>query len=453
MAIARLNPDAAPAIVTTVPDAIPEPNKSIFTPLVPESKINSLLKYVEGYPWTVDFYGQILNSHNTLEGFDPGSPNLTQPYYKVERMILQVDSPLDSSYDTATGVTTVSGSALMPFSVTPNAGDVFIAQVDSGEDAIFHITAVTRKTHRKDSLYAVSYTLYAFTSDRPTFVSQLNARVNETYYFNNDTNFFNRDVLIKPSVKEAIDRLNAFMAESRAHYFRLFGQNRTGALILPGTTSIFYDPRLVDFIAKTVEVSQIDSKFFRATYFSDYVDQPSLLDCLLGRRLPAAGSINTAFSFVSVASLPSKARFGAIAFLDIDYILHPVSPLQSHISGGLSSIPVDYADSPKTPGNYASGGYPVIQAKNNDQLYSTPLLHELFIGDSYLVSPQFYQYLTDHGHYASLSYIELLIAKFLNKEAIAREDLAVAVETYLSWPLLHQFYLLPILWFLIKNTL
>lgn len=43
MGIAKLQPDAVPAFQTTTPSAIEAPSKSIFTALVPESRIASLL--------------------------------------------------------------------------------------------------------------------------------------------------------------------------------------------------------------------------------------------------------------------------------------------------------------------------------------------------------------------------------------------------------------------------
>ena len=65
MAIAKLRPTAGEPVSNTpvTPEA---PQKSIFTELVPSSKIDSLLKYVEGYPWTVNYRAQILNTNNTV---------------------------------------------------------------------------------------------------------------------------------------------------------------------------------------------------------------------------------------------------------------------------------------------------------------------------------------------------------------------------------------------------
>ena len=174
MALVKLQPDS-PAVdnIKTLPEVLREENKSVFTTLFPEAKGDLLLKFVEGYPWTVNYYGQLVNDANTLEHVDPGTPALLQPYYYVADMVIQVSTPLSSNYDESSGVTTVTGAALFPFGIKPNQGDAFIASVDSGEDAIFVINNVFRKTHRKGSLYEVNYSLYKYTSQDPGTMATL----------------------------------------------------------------------------------------------------------------------------------------------------------------------------------------------------------------------------------------------------------------------------------------
>lgn len=455
MGIVKLQPDAAPPIKVTTPEAIQAPAKSIFTALVPDSKINSLLKYAEGYPWTVDFYGQILNVNNTVENFDPSTPNLTQPYYKVNKMVLQVSSPLTSNYDQSTGITTIQGSAITPYRITPNFGDVFLAQVDNGEDAIFHITSISRKTHRKDTLYEISYTLYCYASDKPEFVTALSQRVNDTYFFNSDTNFFNRDVLIKPSVKEAIDRLKFFMYESQQYYFATFAQKKTGSLVIPGIGDILYDPLLVNFIAKIVDYSVlVETPFHRYTYFDKYIDQPSIYDMLMARSASMVNVVNKTFNFMPSDMLQNKARFGTVFHAGVNYVLYPTNP---NTNADIDEMKLfeesECIESFKTAKNYNTNTPVVIKTTNNNQVYDKDVLHDLFTKDYYVVSENFYKFLNDNSVYQEISFIELLIARFLKNEAIAKEDLAVAVEKYTSWSMLHQLYLLPVMWLLIKGSI
>lgn len=457
MAIVKLQPDQAPPIVVNTPETIQEPSKSIFTSLVPESTVTSLLKYIEGYPWSINYYGQLLNVNNTLENFDPTTPNLTQPYYCVSDMVIQVSSPLNSNYDATTGVTTVNGSAVMPYKITPNVGDVFIAKVDNGEDAIFIISTVSRKTYRKDTLYEVSYNLYAYTSANPSFVPTLGQRVQDTYFFNKDTDFFNRDVLIKPSVKEAIDRLNTFLRESQDHYFSTFAQKETGGITVPGMGNAVYDPLLINFISKIVDYKAlVDIPFYKFSHSNNrYIEQKSILDLLLTRSISLLPTINKTYNFVPTASVPNKARLGTLWHTGIDYVLFPMNPNKDMEITDMTITATDMPVIPqlKNSKNYSMPIPPItIQTSNNNGIFNKPLLHELFVNDSYIVSDNFYTYLNDNTTYANISYIEFLIYKFINKEAIAKEDLAVCVEKYSDWSLMHQLYILPLLWHIVANT-
>lgn len=454
MALVKLQPDQVPVTSeNTLPQAIQEPSKSIFTTLVPESRIVGLLRYAEGYPWTVNFYGQILNKNNTLENFDPTVPNLNQPYYEVNGMIIQVASPLSSSYDQTNGITTITGAALTPYSLTPNVGDIFIAAVDSGEDAVFMVNSVIRKTFRKDSLYEINYNLLYYTSEEPDFIVNLKARIQDTYFFNKDTNFFNRDVLIKPSVKEAIDRLNWLVRESKEYYFSTFAQKEAGTILIPGLPYKVYDPLLLGFLSKIIDYKDIvDVPFFRHNYGENrYINQRSIFDLLFTRNINTISGINKRYTFIPSHMLPNRARLGTVFHTGADFIVFPVEPdTDTSIDELVTTIDAsDFVESVISTKNYFMPNINV-QTSNNNNVFNKQMLHQLFVNDYYVVSENFYNYITNNSAYINLSYIELLIFKHVTKQAIAKEDLVIAIEKYMEFSLLHQLYILPVLWFLIK---
>jgi hypothetical protein len=432
-----------------------EENRSNFTTLYPEDKVNSLLKYVEGYPWTVNYYGQLVNDANTLEHVDPGMPALLQPYYHVSGMILQVSSPLSSNYDEASAVTTVTGSGVFPFGIHPNRGDAFIAAVDSGQDAIFVINSVVRKTHRKDSLYDVNYSLYGYVSANQGIVSTLESKVQERYFFNKDSNYFNRDLLITSEVKEARTRLVKYLRDSEQYYFSAFAQKDAGSVYIPGTEGAYYDPRLMEFISKTVSFDVLSQyPFFKYMYRDKYINQSCFFDMLLNRNLAMVSSIHQQQGFVSSAATHNSSRFGSVFHAGVDYILYPKSPDQSkNIDKFIYRDPIDaYATGYKTAKNYSVSAL-TIQTKNNELLFIKPLLHTLFVDDYYIVSENFYNYVDNKNLYEGISFAELMIYKFLKSEAIALEDLVLLIQSYREWSLLHQFYLLPVIWLIIRNSL
>lgn len=454
MAIVKLSPDSnAYNNTTTLPEALSEPNQSIFTSLYPESKISSLLKYVEGYPWTVNYYGQIFNSANTLEHVDPTAPNFTQPCYEVRGAILQVSTPLSTSYDESTGVTTVTGSALIPYKMSPNAGDFFIAQVDSGEDAVFIINTVSRKTYRKDSLYEVDYSLYMYLSADATFMPKVTARIQDTYFYNKDTNFFNRDLLITPLVKEVSDRLKLLLRESREYYFTRFLKKEFGLIIIPGTEGKYYDPFLNRFIMKTVPHDFIiDKSYGSINIFDKYVEQETFFDALLYRSVDRLDTINKTVSFAASGVMRNLSRFGTAYHAGVNYVAYPTTPdTRDDVQGVTTRTPVDLFDRGyKTASNY--NVFPKqVSTVNNNTGYTKNLLHELFVGDYYVMSENFYKYQLDNTLYASVSFVEVLVLRFIQGKALTREDMHMCISTYRQWSLLHQMYLLPVLWVMISS--
>lgn len=456
MPMLKLNPTSQSTTnIKTLPTVLSTDNKSNFTTLFPESKLTSLLKYVEGYPWTVNYYGQLVNDANTLEHVDPGTPSLLQPYYQVSKMVMHVSSPLTANYDEATAVTTVTGSALFPLGIHPNRGDIFIATVDSGEDAIFVINSVIRKTHRKESLYDVNYSLYGYTSANASLVTTIEDKVQERYFFNKDANYFNRDYLITSEVKEARDRLQVYLRDSQSYYFSVFAQKDSGGLYIPGTADSFYDPHLTEFISKTVSFDILSqSAFYKFMYRDKYISQPSFFEMLLNRNISMNSHIHRQQGFVNSASTHNSTRFGSVFHAGVDYILYPKNPdTTKDIDKFIYRDPIDaYTSGYVTDKNYHISSL-TVQTKSNNNLYTKSLLHELFVDDYYVVSSNFYNYIENKNLYEQISFAELLIYKFLKSEAIALEDLVLLIQSYREWSLLHQYYLLPVAWLIIRNSL
>ena len=459
MAIVKVKAGSPTTGVVTTPEMIDEPTKSIFTEVVPEVSVASLLQYVEGYPWTVDLFCQYVNKDNTLENYDPSAPNLTVPYYSVNDCILNVSSPLSSSYDNSTGVTTISGSAIAPYGVKPNAGDIFIAKVDTGEDAIFMINSVTRKTHRKETLYDVNYNLVSYLSSDPQLLINIKKRVQDTYFYNKDFGIRSNQVMVQPSVKEAKDRLTKLLRESQQYYFDTFISDAEGGLYIPGTEDRLYDPVLIQFLSRTVDLSNYSDRPFTIETFGNnpYIVQRNFFTAFLERNVNAILRMNKTYGFVRSGALPNMARLGTVFHTGTAYVLYPTVPMTNQDIGTTPDAGVVCADLKytklKTTKNYSLAPLTVQTVNNNNATTPKNLLHELFIDDYYIVSKNFYDYLNDNTKFADISYMEFLMSKFIKQEAISKEDLVNAFENYHQFSLLHQFYLLPVLWVMTKINL
>jgi len=260
-------------------------------------------------------------------------------------------------------------------------------------------------------------------------------------------------VLIKPSVKEAIDRLNWLVRESKEYYFSTFAQKEAGTILIPGLPYKVYDPLLLGFLSKIIDYKDIvDVPFFRHNYGENrYINQKSIFDLLFTRNTNTISGINKRYSFIPAHMLPNRARLGTVFHTGADYIVFPIEPdTDTNIDKLVTGIETsDFVESVISTKNYYMPNINV-QTSNNNNVFNKQMLHTLFVNDYYVVSENFYTYINNNAAYANLSYIELLIFKHVTKQAIAKEDLVIAIEKYMEFSLLHQLYILPVLWFLIK---
>lgn len=433
-----------------------ERRKSTFTALVPETRIDSLLKYVEGSPWTVTYYGQLLNTNSTINHFDIKEGNLSQSYVEIKDMILKVQSPLSYSYDEEQGESILTGSAIVPFKVLPQPGDVFIANVDTGEDVLFSITTVERKTHRKDTLYEINYTSLVYVNDHPEFISAIRSRINETYYYDNaiDSKFTN--LLVTPTEKYHIDKLRAFLYDSKEYYFRTFKQRASSSLAVPGLDFIAFDQILNEFIMKTVDVSLFDTtSMYSYSNYSDSYLRDTIFDCLIKKVMPVSKRIERQFGFFPTGSYFKRAQLHSGYFSHVNYLICPIEADNRMVSRkrertfNETDFPLDVL----TEDNYDSGFNIYINVKGTDGEDVKKLLPDMFVDNYYVVSENFYNYLEDKETYKDLSYIELIIYRYLKGDRISHEEVFHCATRWEDWNYLHQFYYLPVVWFLVRQAL
>ena len=118
----------------------------------------SLLVYMDGMPWTVDYYAQVLNQNDDLREIDIGQNAAHQQYRSIKNLELKVQSDLSSEYDSEKALTKVVGSAII-IQVTPNVYDYFMTDTGNKEKSLFMVTGISQKTYNTKTVYAIDYVL------------------------------------------------------------------------------------------------------------------------------------------------------------------------------------------------------------------------------------------------------------------------------------------------------
>ena len=120
MSIAKYKPTASVETKPNLPIVQPKDYKGV---IVSDDKtpVLALMAFMEGAPWSIDYYSLIGSEHNDLRDIDPVAPDIYQTYQKIINFELRVSQALQNSYDSATGISTVTGSGLMVNVIVPRS--------------------------------------------------------------------------------------------------------------------------------------------------------------------------------------------------------------------------------------------------------------------------------------------------------------------------------------------
>jgi hypothetical protein len=334
--------------------------------------------------------------------------------------------------------------------------------VENGEDCVFTINSVTRKTFSKNTLYEVSYSLTFFLSSQPGWLTNIESKVQQEYFYEEPTASGGKGNLVTPTLFEANNRLAALFSNTVRFYFDTFYNPRLATIVMPGQADVMYDPLLIKFLLRMLSTDAHINMLRMATfnYGNDvYLNQPSVWDSLLHRDLSTLYISNKKYRYISSDVIPNVSRFGGLAISGIRGVLYPVDANLSVETNNVDLIQpgasiATIAVLPVTNHNVTEPVLTVDVVDHQTHLQTQKrLLHSLFVNDYYVLSQNFYNHVAIHSDAtgASLSFIESMVYKYMNKTPIAPEDLVIALQDYIRWPAIHQVYLLPVMWLILRS--
>lgn len=207
---------------------------------------SSILTFISGSSWTVNYYCQVLGRDQVGLTQDSDQSNVYQQYKEVIGFELRVQSELSQDQDTETKLFTVVGTSNIYPSLTPNVGDMFVADVGDGRSANFTITSTRRLSIYEESGYEINYKLVDYTTEE--LLNDLKSKVQETTYFNKEglrkgaEAFLTKEAIVQQeSVKELVERLTGA-------YVRRFWDKEFETIVLREENGYrIYDHFLIEF--------------------------------------------------------------------------------------------------------------------------------------------------------------------------------------------------------------
>lgn len=447
----------APVVKSNVVDTRYQPHKS-------------LLAYVEGASWQVNYYSQILGIDDELSDLQLTQQAAYQQYRLVKQLELKVTGELSESQDANTRTWEVTGEATVYAGVIPNVGDVFIADIGDGQEGIFTVLTSEKKSRLHDAVYTISYRLraevdgtYRRDLDQKTVVEQVFVKNNLQH---------NHTATLVTSEFEQLAKIEAGYRHLVAHYFRDFFNIEHQTLLVPGQPEKTYDPFLTAGVLSTVEQSE-NPLIYRIKLLNVERD-PAFKEINLWQCLAQNNVDLLTMAFYQTGLAPrgrfnEHPQFNGFYYSGIDQIVYPLDKAnlklvdstrtdRTDYSGAAYGGSCDYVD-PLLPDRIVGGSRrtndltKLLQSQQDLKGFEPgtqeepTLIHPVTIDDYYVLSQAFYY--NQQGQ----SILELVTRDTLEGKVVNKAHLLRLVEAAKTWPNLERFYYIPLILILIKYAM
>ena len=402
--------------------------------------------FLEGYSWILPaYYEQILGAGEAPRQQDSGQSGIYQQYTEIKGLELKVTQALQPAQDTATGATTLSGSANF-YSIAnliPNKGNMFCADIGDGREGVFTITNVEKKSIFNSSAYAVDYTLVYVANDHPERRADLKNKTVKSLNFVKDLFYAGQDPMVIDDEFASYQRLTGFYYELIGYYFDTFYSNRHKTLLVPSQTSPTFDWFATSFFLKMLRSE--DHLLSDAVHTFDngsdrYMNQDQLYSVIAKASPGLLKVCNRCMGLVANSSFLNPAYLKGLAANSMQRVVYPDSPIglvDDKPPIGLCANSLDPSSYPRTSADFS----PATSTDSNQVIW----VHPVTLSPTYVFSPAFY-----NKDQTGQSVIELLVWKYITEQPLRAQELTALLDNYYFWGTLEQYYAIPICLALIK---
>jgi len=200
---------------------------------------DTLLTFVAGSSWTVEYFQRILDKNSALEPQQIGLPAPYQQYKLYKNFELKVTTPLSSTQNPQTKEMTVTGGANVYPGLTPNKGDMIVATNADGARLLLTVTTSLRMSIMKDTGHSIEYQVVEYLSQQNE--SDLRKKTIETVYFVKDYLFHGQNPYLEESQLHRLQDLSKLYKRLLADYLGTFFSTEFQVLMIPDQPEPAYD--------------------------------------------------------------------------------------------------------------------------------------------------------------------------------------------------------------------
>jgi len=316
-----------PARPTTPPPTTKiEPEISVSQVYETREYKSPLITEIEGEPWVVQYYHQMLVSGESPQSLDANLSATLQQYLRVTDFRLSVTDELSYSQDTATQLSELTGSGLIyPDTVAPHIGDMFVGFIEAGRRGLFTLTSVQALGYYKRTVYQVEYRL--FSEESAPLLANLDSKVVQYRYFDARRLKAGYSPLIEYSVANSernfLKDARRLMDRLYSHYF----SPRLKTFVVEHLGETYYDPWLVNFfnavIPHTLRGHYPIAEEYSIGETMEYMDRPTLWTAILKRDTYILEHMPRTYVNRGAGTFSGYSMYHSILNVGIDYVTMP----------------------------------------------------------------------------------------------------------------------------------
>lgn len=414
-----------------------------YTPL------SALITNLEGSPWSVQYYSQVLNVSNNVDAQQIQRSAAFQQYKCIRNFELKVSGPLEYSQDEKSKTSNYTGSSLVYPCLVPNMGDMFLADIGDGREGVFAITSSEPKSMYQQTVWAISYEMVDYsTVQRRT---DLDAKTITSYQFVKDFLLYGQNPLVLDTDFATLLDLRVAYPRVIRSWAREFFSTEFSTFVIPGQPSPCYDHWLTTTMLQWLTYDDVPEMIKARVLTCDGDEQmrvPTIWNALSACDLQLMREITEQAGLVSVNIFSGDPMLEGVRFSGVGYVVYPVDPLVTWDEAqGFSQPALAFAtelmEAPVRRTRLAE----LIPNLNLDGLpyAGLPLIKNITVDQYYIFSEAFYT--KDENNQSRL---ERAVWAYLEGKDIDLKLLNTLLQSYQSWGGLERFYYTPIIALLIK---
>lgn len=235
-----------------------------------KDRINTLSTYNSGSRWRVDAYLQVLGKDDTANSHSDDILTIYRQLRLIKGLDIRVTQDLQSRQQSDNDRHfETTGAADVPMGVSINQGDILIAEIGDGRNAILTITSTERASFHTESLTSIEYRVISYLDEKKQ--RHLDSKVVQTLYYDEEYLRSGINPLITEEVVRDRRTLRELYSALIMTYYQSFFSSKYRTLIMPGQDFPVYDPYLTKFV-KTIVDHDVYPQFHNITLYSTNED-------------------------------------------------------------------------------------------------------------------------------------------------------------------------------------